>query len=113
MANLCRASLQTRFLVRLHTSVRFKLRDAMRRGLLLIFFLVAVSSSVEAGCVDPRALAHSTVGITRHFDDGEKGPSPGVLAIRGTGWFLSPTSLVTVEHVAAAMNLADQSWKQV
>ena len=85
----------------------------MQRGLLLIFFLVAVSSSVDAGCVDPRALAHSTVGITRHFDDGEKRPSPGVLAIRGTAWFLSPTLLVTVEHVAAAMNLSDQSWKQV
>lgn len=85
----------------------------MQRGLLLIFFVVAVSSSVEAGCIDPRALVHSTVSITRYFDDGEKRPSPGVLAIMGTGWFLSPTSLVTVEHVAAAMNLSDQSWKQV
>jgi hypothetical protein len=35
------------------------------------------------------------------------------LGVRGTGWFLSPTSMATVEHVAAGMNLSDQSWKQV
>jgi hypothetical protein len=29
----------------------------------------------------------------------------------GTAWFLSPTSMVTVEHVVASMNLSDQSWK--
>jgi len=36
-----------------------------------------------------------------------------VLAIRGTGWFLSPTSVVTVEHVAASMKLSHQDWKDV
>ena len=36
-----------------------------------------------------------------------------MLGVRGTGWFLSPTSIVTVEHVAAAMKLSEQDWKQV
>ena len=36
-----------------------------------------------------------------------------MLGIRGTAWFLSPTSMVTVEHVAAAMGLSDRNWKQV
>ncbi len=49
----------------------------------------------------------------RHFDDKEQEERPGVLGIRGTGWFLSPTSMVTVEHVAAAMKLSDRTWKQV
>jgi hypothetical protein len=59
-------------------------------------------------------LAHSTVGITRYFDDEEKKTAPpGVLGIRGTGWFLAPLSLVTVKHVVAAMNLSDQNWKKI
>jgi len=53
------------------------------------------------------------VGITRHFDDKEREARPSVLAVTGTGWFLSPTSIVTVEHVAAAMNLTEQNWKHV
>ncbi|MGC1951144.1 MAG: hypothetical protein WA970_00880, partial [Gammaproteobacteria bacterium] len=71
------------------------------------------SSGVEAACVDPATLTHSTVSITRHFDDNEKDGPPGVVAIRGTGWFLSPTAIVTVGHVAAAMKLSDRSWKRV
>jgi hypothetical protein len=58
-------------------------------------------------------LAHSTVSITRYFDEREQQPRPGVLGISGTGWFLSPNSMVTVEHVAAAMRLSDQNWKQI
>jgi hypothetical protein len=85
----------------------------MGRRLFLILSLVLASARVDAGCIDPTTLAHSTVSIVRQFDDKEREARPGVLAIRGTGWFLSPTSLVTVEHVAAAMNLSDQSWKQV
>jgi len=53
------------------------------------------------------------VSIMRHFDDAERQERPGVLGIRGTGWFLSPTSVVTVEHVAAAMKLSDQQWKDI
>jgi hypothetical protein len=63
--------------------------------------------------MDPATLAHSTVSITRYFDDKEREALPGVLGISGTAWFLSPTSMVTIEHVAASMNLSDQSWKQV
>jgi hypothetical protein len=84
-----------------------------RRGLFSILILVVASSRVEAGCIDPATLAHSTVSITRYFDDQEKEALPGVLGVSGTGWFLSPTSMVTIEHVATSMNLSDQSWKQV
>jgi hypothetical protein len=73
--------------------------------------LAAISSSVQAECVDPSTLVRSTVSITRYIDEGEQ--KTGSLGIRGTAWFLSPTSLVTVEHVTAAMRLSDQSWKQV
>ena len=85
----------------------------MRRRLFSILVLVAGASGVEAGCIDPSMQAHSTVSIMRHFDDKEQEERPGVLGIRGTGWFLSPTSMVTVEHVAAAMKLSDRTWKQV
>jgi len=53
------------------------------------------------------------VSIMRHFDDAEMAARPGVLGIRATGWFLSPTSIATVEHVTAAMGLSDQDWKHV
>jgi Trypsin-like peptidase domain len=85
----------------------------MGRRLFLFLVLVLACTRVDAGCVDPTTLTHSTVSIVRQFDDKEGEAPPGVLAIRGTGWFLSPTLLVTVEHVAAAMNLSDQSWKRV
>src|SRR5215467_6999680 len=86
----------------------------MGRLLSSILILVVASGRVAAGCIEPALLAHSAVGITHYFDDEEqKTAPPGVLAIRGTGWFLSPRSLVTVKHVAAAMNLSEQSWKQV
>ena len=85
----------------------------MQRGLLSMAVLVVASCGVEAGCIDPASLAHSTVSITRHFDDKEREVEPGLLGVSGTGWFLSPTSMATIEHVAVAMNLSDQSWKPV
>jgi hypothetical protein len=85
----------------------------MRLRPLSILILVVLSSRVEAGCIDPATLVDSTVSITRYFDDEEKRAFPGVLGMSGTGWFLSPTSMVTVEHVATSMRLSDQSWKQV
>src|SRR5262249_51732372 len=64
-------------------------------------------------CIEPALLAHSAVGITHDFDEEEKKAAPPrVLAIRATGWFLSPLSLVTVKHAAAALNLSEQNWKQ-
>jgi hypothetical protein len=47
----------------------------------------------------------------RHLDAGERGAHPGLTGIRGTGWFLSPTTIVTAEHVTAAMNLTMEDWK--
>jgi hypothetical protein len=85
----------------------------MQRGLLSIILLVAVSCRVEAGCVDPASLAHSTVGIMRYFEDEEREAQGGLVGVRGTGWFLSPTLIATVEHVATGMNLSDQAWKPI
>jgi len=82
----------------------------MWRRLFSVLILLVASSGAEAGCIDPATLAHSTASITRHFDDNDKGAPAGVVAIRGTGWFLSPTMMVTVDHVAAAMNLSNR-WK--
>jgi hypothetical protein len=66
-----------------------------------------------AECVDPATLTHSTISMTRYFDEAEKKVNPGSVGIRGTAWFLSATSMVTAEHVAAAMALSDQEWKPV
>jgi Trypsin-like peptidase domain len=84
----------------------------MRRRLFSILILIPASTCVDAACLDPETIAHSTVSITRYFDHGEGAP-PGVTGISATGWFLSPTSIVTVEHVAGAMKLSDQTWKQI
>jgi hypothetical protein len=83
----------------------------LRLGFVSALILGATSSCIEAGCVEPSTLVHSTVSITRHFDDAEQ--KAGVLGIRGTAWFLSPTSMVTAGHVVTAMRLSDQDWKQV
>jgi hypothetical protein len=86
---------------------------SLRWSLSCFLALIVASSGVAAECIDTVALAHSTVSIMRHFDDNESQTHPGLLGIRGTGWFLSPTVMVTVEHVAAAMNLSDHDWKQI
>ena len=36
-----------------------------------------------------------------------------ILGIRGTGWFLSPRLMVTAAHVAEAMRLSAQDWKEI
>jgi trypsin-like peptidase len=81
--------------------------------LVALVLLLLTGSPVAATCVDSSTSAHSTVSITRYFADDDKKANVDLLGIRGTAWFLSSTSLVTVEHVATAMNLSDQSWKQV
>jgi hypothetical protein len=86
---------------------------SLRWSLLCFLDLIVVSSGAAAACIDPLAVAHSTMSIMRHFDQTELETHPGLLGIRGTGWFLSPTSMVTVEHVAEAMGLSDQDWKQI
>jgi hypothetical protein len=87
-------------------------RAAPARVACLLFFTVFCFQAA-AECVDPATLTHSTVSMTRYFDEEEKKAYPGSLGIRGTAWFLSATSMVTAEHVAAAMTLSGQDWKQV
>lgn len=76
--------------------------------------LLLAWTAAAAQCVNPAEIALSTVSITRYFDDkDDQTANPGTLGIRGTGWFLSATTMVTAEHVANAMRLSDQGWKQV
>ena len=83
----------------------------MRIAFVAALVLGAISTAVQAECVDPSTLVHLTVSITRYFDDGEL--KTGSSGIRGTAWFLSPTSIVTAEHVATAMRLSEHDWKPV
>src|SRR5262245_18734397 len=85
----------------------------MLRGLLFIVGIAIACARAEAACVDPATLVQSTVSITRHFDAREQEAEPGIVGVRGTGFFLSPTSLVTVEHVSAGMKLSERGWTQV
>jgi Trypsin-like peptidase domain len=78
---------------------------------LIALALLAAHSRLEAACIDPARLAHSAVSITRYFDDGERAAEPGFIGASGTAWFLSPTTVVTAEHVAAGMRLSTQDWK--
>jgi hypothetical protein len=83
----------------------------MRRTLFAALVLIAESARAEA-CVEPATFVHSTVNISRSFGEQESDVT-GVVAIRGTGWFLSPRLIVTVAHVAEAMRLSAQEWKDV
>ena len=85
----------------------------MRRCLFSILVLITISADLEASCIDPATLVHSTVSITREFSEEERRAEPGTLGIRGTGWFLSPRLIVTAAHVADAMHLSAQDWKEI
>src|SRR5215813_12511583 len=85
----------------------------MRRSLFSVFILVVACSRIEAACLDPSTIAHSTVSIAREFNEEESKAQPGINGIRGTAWFLSPRLLVTAAHVAEAMQLSAQEWKDV
>lgn len=85
----------------------------MRRCLGSVLVLLGASSGGEASCVDPSTLVRSTVSITREFAEDERRAEPGVLGIRGTAWFLSPRLIVTAAHVAEAMHLSAQDWKEI
>jgi hypothetical protein len=82
-----------------------------RLWVLALFVLLANTQLIAAACVDPTQLAHSAVGIFRHFDDSERDSQRGLAGVRGTGWFLSPTTIVTAEHVTAGMKLSTRDWK--
>jgi trypsin-like peptidase len=83
------------------------------RRLLAVLVLLATAGSVDAACVNAPQLAHTAVSIMRHFDDAQRDAHPDLVGIRATGWFLTPTSIVTAEHVTAAMNLAVDEWKPI
>src|ERR1700756_70635 len=87
------------------------MRGRVRYRLLALLFLLVGTNFAAADCVDPAQLAHTAVSITRHFDDAERVAHRGVMGVRGTGWFLSPTTIVTAEHVTAAMALSTEEWK--
>jgi hypothetical protein len=86
-----------------------------RTCLVLIASVLLVSppapSRADTACITPAQLAHASVRIIHYFDAGDPAPEAGVAGIQGSGWFLSPTTLVTVAHVATAMNLPTQDWK--
>jgi hypothetical protein len=79
--------------------------------LLAVFVLLANTGTVNAACVDARQLAHTAVNIMRHFDEAQREAHHDLIGIRGTGWFLTPTMVVTAEHVTAAMDLSMDEWK--
>ena len=85
----------------------------MRHCLLFLLALLAVSTGVRASCIDPSTLVHTTVNITREFGADERKDAPAILGIRGTGWFLAPHLMVTAAHVAEAMRLSAQEWKEI
>jgi Trypsin-like peptidase domain len=85
----------------------------MLQCLLSFVVLVGTFSGVKASCVDPSTLVTSTVSITREFGEDERGAEPGVLGVRGTAWFLSPRLVVTAAHVAEAMQLSAEDWKEI
>jgi Trypsin-like peptidase domain len=83
------------------------------RSVLVFLLLLSAQSRAETVCVDLGQLAHSTVSITRYFEDAERNPQSDVVAARGTAWFQSPTTLVTAAHVTSGMKLSTQEWKSV
>ena len=80
---------------------------------LIFLLLLSAQSRAETACVDLAQLAHSTVGITRYFDEAERNAQSDVVGIHGTAWFQSPTIIVTVGHVASGMKLSTQEWKSL
>jgi Trypsin-like peptidase domain len=84
----------------------------MRRCVFSVLILLVASSRIEAACVEPAMFVQSTMSIARYFNEQESRAS-GVAGIRGTGWFLSPRLIVTAEHVAQAMEISAQEWKDM
>jgi Trypsin-like peptidase domain len=84
-----------------------------RTSILVVVLLCALQSRLEASCVAPGRLSHSAVGITRHFDDAERSARPSAIGVSASAWFLSPTTIVTAEHVSAGMLLTAPDWKPI
>ena len=77
----------------------------------LIFLLLSFVRCGAEPCIHSALLTPSTVSITRYFDEAERVTGADLAGIQGTGWFMSPTTLVTVEHVTAAMRLSTENWR--
>jgi hypothetical protein len=54
-----------------------------------------------------------TVSIAKYFDEEERKSEPDLLGVQGAGWFVSSRSMVTVAHVAEAMHLSSEDWKDI
>ena len=83
------------------------------RWLLGALLLVFACARTEAACLDPATLARSTLSITTEFTEEEQKTTPGIIGIGGSGWFLSPRRIVTAAHVAEAMLLSQQQWRDI
>src|SRR5436853_3034166 len=88
-------------------------RKPANRWILSALVLLVAPARSEAACLDPKTSSHVAVSITRYFDQEERKSNPNIIAIQGTGWFVSPRTMVTVAHVAEAMHLSAQDWKEV
>jgi hypothetical protein len=65
-------------------------------------------------CLNPETTSHVTVSIARYFNEEERKLEPDLLGIQGdAGWFVSSRSMVTVAHVAEAMHLSSEDWKDI
>src|SRR5262245_55720460 len=80
---------------------------------ILVFAGLACSRAEAAGCIDPATLASATASITRLFDDNDADAPANLRGVRGTGWFLSPTSMVTIQHVSDEMRLSAHGWTPI
>ena len=80
---------------------------------LIFLLLLSAQSRAETGCVDLAQLAHSTVGMTRYFDEAERNAQPDLVGIHGTARVQSPMMMVTAAHVASGMKLSTQEWKSL
>ncbi|HEY1545806.1 MAG TPA: serine protease [Xanthobacteraceae bacterium] len=85
-------------------------------GLAVCGFFISPSleARAETACLEPAQLAHAGVRIARYFDDAERAAQDdGTVGIQGSGWFLTPTAIVTIAHVVTAMNLTGEDWKPI
>ena len=83
------------------------------RRLFSVLILLLAAAPAAAQCIDPATLGPSIASITRRFDAADRDVPAGLAGVAGTGWFLSPTTLVTVEHVAEAMKLSRDTWHSI
>jgi S1-C subfamily serine protease len=82
----------------------------MRRpwGLAFLLLLAAVRGATAGDCVDPRAFADSVVKVER------AGQPHGQIHWAGSGWFhQSRLVLITNDHVAAKLQLAEHEWRSI